>query len=79
MNESISLTGQVKRGLTARAKSVSEEAIDFLKSNPKFEAVLRSTKESSSRLWLFYPGSYVEAFGNAAPCDRLSLNKSRPF
>ncbi len=72
MTDSTTLAAQVKPGSTSRPKSVSEEAIYFLQPNPKFDAVLRSTKESSSRFWLFYHASYVEAFGKSAPYGQLS-------
>ena len=45
--------------------------LDFLQPNPKFEELIRYSKNPSTRFWLFYHASYLEAFGRTAPFGRL--------
>ena len=45
--------------------------LDFLQPNPKFEELIRYSKEPSTRFWLFYHASYLETFGRTAPFRRL--------
>jgi hypothetical protein len=43
------------------------DSLDFLRPNPKFEQVLRSARETKSRIWLFFQAAHLEAFARTAP------------
>lgn len=45
--------------------------------NPKFEEVIRYSKDPSSRFWLFYHACHLEAFGRTAPFGRLPEEKEQ--
>jgi hypothetical protein len=47
-------------GSAAGAPAALEGTIDFMQPNSDFEAALRSTKESSSRFWLFYHLAHLQ-------------------